>query len=56
MLGTPPHPADQTDRTEQLLATVRVALVALHTASLAGQLCWSRPGLSTGPAPREATL
>jgi hypothetical protein len=32
MLRTPPHPADQADRTERLLAAVRVALVAALTA------------------------
>jgi hypothetical protein len=32
MLRTPPHPGDQTDRTERLLAAVRVALVAALTA------------------------
>ena len=59
MLRTPPHPSEQADRTERLLARVHVALVAartaLHIAGLASQACWQRPGLSTGPAPREAT-
>jgi Protein of unknown function (DUF2637) len=32
MLRTPPHPAEQADRTERLLAAVRVALVAALTA------------------------
>jgi hypothetical protein len=32
MLRTPPHPGDPVDRTERLLATVRVALVAALTA------------------------
>ena len=32
MLRTPPHPGDQADRTERLLAAVRVALVAALTA------------------------
>jgi len=32
MLRTPPHPVDQADRTERLLAAVRVALVAALTA------------------------
>jgi Protein of unknown function (DUF2637) len=32
MLYTPPHPADQADRTERLLAALRVALVAALTA------------------------
>jgi hypothetical protein len=32
MLRTPPHPLDQADRTERLLAAVRVALVAALTA------------------------
>ena len=32
MLRTPPHPIDQADRTERLLAAVRVALVAALTA------------------------
>jgi hypothetical protein len=60
MLRTPPHPGDQADRTERRLARVRVALVAAlttpHAASLASQICWQRPGLSTGPtSSREAT-
>jgi hypothetical protein len=60
MLRTPPHPADQADRTQRLLAAVGVALVAALTASdaagLASQVRWQRPGLSTHPAPaREAT-
>ena len=29
----------------------RRQLVALHTAGLAGQVRWQRPGLATGPAP-----
>jgi hypothetical protein len=61
MLRTPPHPSDEADRTERLLAAVGVALVtaltALHTAGLAGQVCKLRPGLPTGPtSSREATL
>ena len=32
MLRTPPHPGEQADRTERLLAAVRVALVAALTA------------------------
>jgi hypothetical protein len=32
MLRTPPHPAEQADRTERLLAAVRMALVAALTA------------------------
>jgi Protein of unknown function (DUF2637) len=32
MLRTPPHPSEQADRTERLLAAVRVALVAALTA------------------------
>ena len=32
MLRTPPHPAEQADRTERLLAALRVALVAALTA------------------------
>jgi hypothetical protein len=32
MLRTPPHPGDPADRTERLLAAVRVALVAALTA------------------------
>jgi hypothetical protein len=60
MLRPPPHPADQADRTQQLLAAVRVVPVAVLTASdaagLASQLRWQRPGLSTHPAQaREAT-
>jgi hypothetical protein len=31
MLRTPPHPVDQANRTERLLAAVRVALVAALT-------------------------
>jgi hypothetical protein len=54
MLRTPPHPGDPADRTERLLARVRVALVAgltaLHTAGLASQICWQRPSLPTSPA------
>jgi hypothetical protein len=60
MLRTPPHPADQTDHTQRLVAAVGVALVAAVTASdaagLASQVCWQRPGVSTHPAQaREAT-
>jgi hypothetical protein len=55
MLRTPPHPAEQADRTKRLLARIRVALVAMHTVGLTSQRCWPRPGQSTGPAPREAT-
>jgi hypothetical protein len=60
MLRTPPHPGDQADRTERLLAAVRVALVAaltaLDAAGLASQVRWQRPGLPTGPtSSREAT-
>jgi hypothetical protein len=60
MLRTPPHPADQTDRTQRLLAAVGVALVATLTTSdaagLASQVRWQRPGLSAHPAQaREAT-
>jgi hypothetical protein len=60
MLRTPPHPGDQADRTERLLAAGRVALVAALTGSdaagLASQVRWPRPGLPTGPtSSREAT-
>jgi hypothetical protein len=60
MLRTPPHPADQADRTHRLLPAVRIALVAtltaLDAAGLASQVRWQRPGLSTHPAQaREAT-
>jgi hypothetical protein len=60
MLLTPPHPSDPADRTERLLAKVRVALVAaltaLDAAGLVSQLRWQRPGLPTGPtSSREAT-
>jgi hypothetical protein len=60
MLRTPPHPADQANRTQRLLAAVGVALVAnltaLHAAGLVNQVRWQRPGLSTHPAQaREAT-
>jgi hypothetical protein len=48
MLRTPPHPGDQADRTQRLLAAGRVAL--------ASQVRWPRPGLPTGPtSSREAT-
>jgi hypothetical protein len=60
MLRIPPHPADQTDRTERLLASILVTLIATLTArcaaGLADQVRWQRPGLPAGPAPaREAT-
>jgi hypothetical protein len=60
MLRIPPHPGDQADGTERLLARVRVAsvtaLTALHAAGLASQVHWQRPGLATGPtSSREAT-
>jgi hypothetical protein len=52
MLRTPPHPGEQADRTERLLAAARVALVARPhrpARGLASQVCWQRPGLPTGP-------
>jgi hypothetical protein len=65
MLRTPPHLATSeptADRTDQLLAAVRVvaaaltALTALCAAGLARQVHWQRPGLATGPSSsREAT-
>jgi hypothetical protein len=56
MLRTPPHPGDPADRTERLLASILVTLIATRTAGLADQVHWQRPGLPTRPAQaREAT-
>jgi hypothetical protein len=58
MLRTPPHPADQADRTERLQAAVCVALVAALTApcapGLGSQVRWQQPGLATSPTSSRA--
>jgi hypothetical protein len=43
MLRTPPHPAEQADRTERLPATIRA--FAIETAAFPPSLAWSAPPL-----------
>jgi hypothetical protein len=64
MLRTPPHPTisePTADRTERLLASIRVPLITTRTALCAAgralRVRWQRPGLPTrrSARAREAT-